>query len=43
MMTAGTWEITQHMHEQGVLKQPIDVKTAYTLVFLNEIFRTGNG
>jgi ABC-type nitrate/sulfonate/bicarbonate transport system substrate-binding protein len=39
MMTAAIWDVThQILREQNVLTQPLDVKSAYTLVFLNKIY-----
>ncbi|HEY0602808.1 MAG TPA: ABC transporter substrate-binding protein [Herpetosiphonaceae bacterium] len=39
MMTAKTWQATyQILHDQGILKQPLDVKTVYTLAFLDKIY-----
>ena len=39
MMTDKTWETTQHMmRDQGILKQSIDPKTAYTLAFLDKVY-----
>ncbi|HEY0737080.1 MAG TPA: ABC transporter substrate-binding protein [Herpetosiphonaceae bacterium] len=39
MMTAKTWQATyQILHDQGILKQPFDVKTVYTLAFLDKIY-----
>jgi NitT/TauT family transport system substrate-binding protein len=39
MMTAKTWQATyQILHDQGVLKQPVDVQSVYTLAFLDKIY-----
>lgn len=39
MMTAKTWDATyQILYNQGILKQPLDVKTVYTLAFLDTIY-----
>lgn len=39
MMNGSTWETTQRiLHEQGILKQPLDVKAAYTTAFLEKIY-----
>lgn len=38
-MTAKTWQaIYQILHDQGILKQPLDVKVVYTLAFLDKIY-----
>ncbi len=39
MMTGRTWESTQRiLHDQGVVRQPLDVTKAYTLAFLEKIY-----
>jgi ABC-type nitrate/sulfonate/bicarbonate transport system substrate-binding protein len=39
MMTDKTWGITERvMRDQGLLKQPLDIKAAYTLAFLDKVY-----
>jgi NitT/TauT family transport system substrate-binding protein len=39
MMTAANWQTTyQILHDQGLLKQQLDVQQAYTLTFLNNVY-----
>lgn len=39
MMTAKTWQASyQILHDQGVLTRPVDVKSVYTLAFLDKIY-----
>ena len=39
MMTNKTWDITERvMRDQGILKQPLDIKAAYTLAFLDKVY-----
>ncbi|HEX6290882.1 MAG TPA: ABC transporter substrate-binding protein [Herpetosiphonaceae bacterium] len=39
LMTAKTWDITyQILRDHGMLKQPLDIKAAYTLAFLDKIY-----
>jgi NitT/TauT family transport system substrate-binding protein len=39
MMTDKTWATTQRMmHDQGLLKESLEPKTAYTLAFLDKVY-----